>query len=138
MSSDTLIALDTTLAPLAERNRHPQASLKRLSGEALTSEDQARLGAFRDSIREQLRLYGFSAVPPSEVEIAPDSYLPQRFGVPLLSTDISASDNVTLVWAYLTGLLELARRFETRHTRAWLSSTSRASRTSPTQACKAS
>jgi hypothetical protein len=112
---DILIALDTALGPLAERNRHLQADLKRLSGDALTSEDQARLSAFGDSIREQLGLYGFSSVPPNEIEIAPDSYLPQRFGAPLLSKDISASDNVRLVWAYLTGLMELARQFETPH-----------------------
>ena len=54
-------------------------------------------------------------LPVLGIEIAPDSYLPQRSGEPLLSKDISASDNVRLVWAYLTGLLELARRFETPH-----------------------
>ncbi len=112
---DILIALDTTLAPLAKRSRHLQADLKRLSGEGLTSEDKARLDAFAESIREQLSLYGFSSVPPSEIEIAPDSYLPQRFDEPLLPKDISASDNVRLVWAYLTGLLELAREFPTAH-----------------------
>ncbi len=112
---DIIVALDATLGPLAERNRHLQADLKRLSGEGHTSEDEARLSALADAIRDQLGCYGFSSVPPSEIDIAPDSYLPQRFGEPLLSKDISASDNVRLVWAYITGLLELARKFPTPH-----------------------
>ena len=112
---DMLIELDTKLGPLAERNRHLQAELKRLSGEGTTPEDTARLEVFAQSIREQLGLYGFSSVPAGEIEIAPDNYLPLRFGEPLLAKDISASDNVRLVWAYLTGLMELARQFETPH-----------------------
>jgi len=112
---DLLVELDSTLGPLAERNRHLQAEFKRLSGEGITSEDETRLRTFEESIREQLNLYGFTSVPFSEIEIARDSYLPQRSGQTLLSKDISASDNVRLVWAYLTGLLELARQFPTPH-----------------------
>lgn len=112
---DALIRLDETLAPVATENRRLQAKLKRLSGERPTDEDGARLAALASSMREQLKQYEFISVPPDEVEIAPDNYMPFRLGEPILARDLSASDNVRLIWAYLVSLLELAREFETTH-----------------------
>jgi hypothetical protein len=111
----SLVSLDETLGPIAHRTRGLKAELARLAGEKPTADDDAKLAAFGDSIREQLGAYGFSSWPPQEIEIAPDSYLPQRSGQTLLPTDLSASDSVRLIWAYLTGLLEVARNFETAH-----------------------
>jgi hypothetical protein len=42
-------------------------------------------------MREQLIAYGFTSVPPREIEITPDTYLPLRLGEPILPKDLSAS-----------------------------------------------
>jgi len=65
--------------------------------------------------REQLEEYGFSSVPPVDVELARDSYMPLYKERPLKEGKISASDNVRLVWAYVVGLLEMARSYEISH-----------------------
>lgn len=110
-----LSTLDEQLAPLAERHLKLRAELKRLRGGGLAPDDLKRLDALERSIQEQLAEYGFSSVPPSEIQIARDTYMPQRGDRPLVGKDISASDNVRLVWAYLVGLLEVAREFDTYH-----------------------
>lgn len=112
---DATVSLDQRLGPMANKNRQLQAQLARLAGDGLTDEDRAHLSALGGSIRDQLKRYGFVSVPPDEVEIAPDSYLPYRLGEPILAKDLSASDNVRLVWAYLVGLMELSRQFDTAH-----------------------
>jgi len=112
---DEVVTLDATLGPLALENRRLQGQLARVSGERPTDDDRARLSALEASIRQQLNAYGFLSVPADEVGIAPDSYMPVRFGEPIRPKDLSASDNVRLIWAYLIGLLELARRFDTPH-----------------------
>jgi len=99
--------------PLTQRSLELRAALKRLQSGATLPEDAERLRALGASIREQPNAYGFSSVPPDEIEVAPDSYMPQRRDRPLLAKDVSASDNVRLIWAYLVGLLELARSFDT-------------------------
>jgi hypothetical protein len=86
-----------------------------MRGGGLSRGDLDRLDALEASIRDQLSAYGFSSVPPSEIRIARDSYLPERGDRPIAGKDISASDNVRLVWAYLVGLLEVARLFDTPH-----------------------
>jgi len=93
-------------------NRRLQGQLVRLAGERPTHDDRSRLAALD---REQLNAYGFVSVPPDEVEIAPDNYLRFRAGEPISPKDLSASDNVRLIWAYLVGLLEISREFHTPH-----------------------
>jgi hypothetical protein len=110
-----IASIDEQLSPLAARHLQLRAALGRMRGGGLSSSDLERLDALEVSIREQLGEYGFSSVPPSEIRIARDSYLPQRGDRPIAGKDISASDNVRLVWAYLVGLLEVARRFDTSH-----------------------
>jgi hypothetical protein len=110
-----LTSLDEQLAPLAQRHLQLRADLKRVRGGGLAAGDLKRLDALEASVRDQLSDYGFSSVPPSEIRIARDSYLPQRGDRPIAGKDISASDNVRLVWAYLVGLLEVARDFDTNH-----------------------
>lgn len=112
---DGLVALDEALAPLAMENRRLQGQLARLAGERPTDDDRSRLAALGRSVREQLNAYGFVSVPPDEVEIAPDNYLPFRAGEPISPKNLSASDNVRLIWAYLVGLLEIGRDFDTPH-----------------------
>lgn len=48
------------------------------------------------------------------VEIGDDDYLPRRDDFDL-QADISASDSVRVIWAYLLGLLEVGEQFDTNH-----------------------
>jgi len=81
----------------------------------LTASDKQKLTAFGDLVREQLRDFGFSSMPPEEVQLAQDTYLPMRNDVPIRPDELSASDRVRMVWAYLVGLMEISRTFETAH-----------------------
>lgn len=110
-----LVALDEELQPLADKTLELRAALSRLRPGATLPEDESRLLALETSVREQLSEYGFYSVPPDEIAIARDSYLPQRRDQPLVAKDMSASDNVRLIWAYLVGLLEVGAQFDTPH-----------------------
>jgi len=81
----------------------------------LTASDKQKLTAFGDLVREQLRDFGFTSMPPEEVQLAQDTYLPMRKDVPIRPDELSASDRVRMVWAYLVGLMEISRTFETAH-----------------------
>jgi len=63
---------------------------------------------------EQAKQYGFKSFPVDSLTISHDTYRPTREGFDL-GFEISASDNIRLIWAYLTALLELARKFDTNH-----------------------
>ena len=80
----------------------------------LDDQDTAKLGELESSLRSQLHAYGFESFPVASIEISPESYHPTREGYDL-GFAASASDSVRLVWAYLLGLLEVARVSETHH-----------------------
>jgi hypothetical protein len=111
-----LAAVGEDLGKRASEYREVNAALQKIGARGtLTEGDEAKLEAFAELLREQLGEYGFSSVPPEEIELAPDNYQPMRAGSPLRPEKLSASDRVRMVWAYLVGLLEMARRFETAH-----------------------
>jgi hypothetical protein len=111
-----LAGLNTDLAAFSAEHRRISGELGRLGergGPSAT--DREKLRAFGDLFREQLADYGFTSVPPAEVQLTPDAYLPMRDDMLLRPERLSASDRVRVVWAYLVGLLEMSRRFETAH-----------------------
>jgi hypothetical protein len=113
---NALLGLEQNLEERSKRYREILAALEGLGARgAATNADREKLEAFENLLREQLEEYGFSSVPPLEIELARDSYMPLYQEQPLRETKISASDNVRLVWAYVVGLLEMARDFETNH-----------------------
>jgi hypothetical protein len=85
-----------------------------LSNEGLSTGDQAKLSAFEKSLREQLVEFKFSSINPESLNISSDNYRPTREGFNL-GFDLSASDNIRIIWAYLEGLLELASQFRLNH-----------------------
>jgi hypothetical protein len=85
-----------------------------LSNEGLSQNDQAKLSAFEKSFREQLEVFKFSSIKPESINISSDNYRPTREGFNL-GFDLSASDNIRIIWAYLEGLLELASQFKMNH-----------------------
>lgn len=111
-----LIAFEEGLAERSGRYKKIVSDLAEIGDRGgLTIGDSEKLAAFQGLIREQLDEYGFDSVPSGDVELARDSYLPLYQERPLREEKISASDNVRLVWAYVVGLLEMARNFETSH-----------------------
>jgi hypothetical protein len=65
-------------------------------------------------MREQLKAFGFSSLNPDTLEISRETYRPTREGFDL-GFDLSASDNIRTIWAYLQGLLELSTEAPLNH-----------------------
>jgi len=108
--------LNAELSDDAREYRDIAENLARLGKQgALTDGDKAKLDLFAELIRDQLDEYGFTSLPAREIDIAPDTYLPTRADSPVRPDQLSASDRVRMVWAYLTALLEVARSHETAH-----------------------
>ncbi|WP_328466303.1 hypothetical protein OHA21_45900 [Actinoplanes sp. NBC_00393] len=115
-------------ASLLEEFEVLQASLVRLAGAAdalrrelsllprdrLTETDQAKLEALRRSFVKQLQEYDFGSFSDDRLRLSVDDYLPRRDDFDL-QADISASDSIRVIWAYLIGLLEVSSSFETNH-----------------------
>ena len=90
-----------------------QAALKGLKGDGLSDADKAKLNEFNRIFLEQLEEYGFSSYPIAELSISHESYRTTLGGYELGLT--SASDTIRTIWAYLLGLLELARTKDCNH-----------------------
>lgn len=112
----SLVALEASLEKRSESYRMVLADLAEIGDRGgATNADSEKLASFENLFREQLDEYGFNSVPALDVELARDSYLPLYKERPLKEEKISASDNVRLVWAYVVGLLEMARDYEISH-----------------------
>ena len=81
-----------------------------------TSEnDEAKLSQLQHSFVSQLEQYGFSSIKPASLlRISRESYRPTYDGFDL-GFNLSASDMIRTIWAYLYGLLEVARQASTNH-----------------------
>lgn len=112
--SESYAVLAETLEELSVRYRDVRAELKALSEVGQSAEDAAKLKSLESLLDEQLRAYRFLSLDPDSIRISPTKYVPVREGFNL-GHDISASDMVRLIWAFLLGLLELARENETNH-----------------------
>jgi hypothetical protein len=102
------------LGELAGEWRRLQERKQALPTAGLSPLDQEKLRRFEQLLRQQLREFGFSSISPDSVDISPESYRPTREGFNL-GFDLSASDNIRIIWAYLEGLLELSSVYDLRH-----------------------
>jgi hypothetical protein len=91
-----------------------QSSLKNLPKEMLSNEDISKIHDLEISFQGQLQEYGFDSLSHMEVNVSRDTYFPEHEGFDL-RFDLSASDYIRVVWAYLLGLLEVARDHQTNH-----------------------
>ncbi len=107
-----LTSLLDHLEALSREWRELHAAMAELAGDPLSPSDHEKLGTLRRSFRTQLDNYGFRSL--GDVEISIDSYLPEREGFNLTSA-VSSSDTVRLIWAYLVGIFEVAQTAETHH-----------------------
>lgn len=94
--------------------RDMQADLLKLPKDDISDADRRKINRWSELLRDQLAEYGFKSFNPSQASISNDVYRPEHEGFDL-QTSISASDLIRTIWAYLGGMLELARENETSH-----------------------
>lgn len=99
---------------LSERGRDVRAALKDLPNDSLSEADRAKLSALELSFTEQLGSYDFGSFSDEQLKISDEDYLPRRAEFDL-QADISASDSIRVVWAYLLALLEVSMDLSTNH-----------------------
>ena len=114
-TSDEISVLLDLMDGIATRWADVLTREKKLPTGSISPSDSQKLTALKDSVCGQLVKYGLKSFDPAEFDISQDSYLP-IYGNFDLSFDMSASDLIRLVWAYLLGLLEVARTFPNNHT----------------------
>lgn len=101
---------------LARQWRTLKASIADLSLQGLSKADQERLEFLEEKMQWALSAFGFSSVPPKSVFISHGTYRPEHQGI-VLDKNMSASDGIRLVWAYLLGILETSIYFDAPHPR---------------------
>ena len=87
---------------------------KRKAAARDSGKDKQKLTRLESLLVEQETAYGFESFPPEALRLSEINHLPTRDGFDLVF-DISASDNIRTISAYLLSLLELAREFEINH-----------------------
>jgi hypothetical protein len=104
----------TTFGEISTKWHSLQSRKNGLASEGLSASDKNKLVKFEVSLRQQLAEFGFRSIKPESLTISPDNYRPTREGFNL-GFDLSASDNIRVIWAYLEGLLELSADFNLNH-----------------------
>ncbi|MGL5824555.1 MAG: hypothetical protein ACRCYU_06930 [Nocardioides sp.] len=79
-----------------------------LTDEGLTASDEATLADLERQLRSQLARYHFSSLPPESVDINRETYRPAHEGFDL-GFDLSASDMIRVIWAYLISFMHASR-----------------------------
>ena len=112
--SERFFELLAVLERLAAEGRGVRAALAELPKDKLSRHDQSKLALLEESFVQQLHRYDFGSFSDESLSISPDDYLPRREEFDL-QADISASDSIRVVWAYLLGLMEVSAHEETNH-----------------------
>ena len=98
---------------LAQKWRSVMAGKKRLS-DALTESDKRILDALQTRFRHLESQFGFQSFPVETLSLSPINYRPTREGFDIVY-DVSASDNIRTICAFLLGILEVSREYDTNH-----------------------
>lgn len=113
-AADTIETVLDVLSELSGSWRELLARKKELKSQYLCEDDRRKLRKLKDCFIEQLVEYEFRSIPPHELGISETSYRPEHDGFDL-GFDLSASDQIRTVWAYIYGLLEVSREESTNH-----------------------
>lgn len=91
-----------------------RAQLRELPKDSLSKGDSRKLALLQEHLITQLHEYEFGSFSDEELTISSQDYLPRRdeFDV---QADISASDSIRVIWAYLLGLMEVGEVTDTNH-----------------------
>lgn len=105
---------------LAESWRIAQEISHKLPKNDVSETDRKKINVWTKLLRDQLSQFGFGSFSESQIIISADTYRPEHEGFELeasfsLQNSISASDLIRTIWAYLNGLLEMARTEDTHH-----------------------
>lgn len=100
-----------SLAATWRRNKEALSTLKRRE---LTTSDGGKIDSLRSSLITQLNAYGFRSLEPSSIDISKKTYRPNHEGFDL-GFDLSASDMIRVIWAYLFSFMEVSREFQANH-----------------------
>jgi len=109
--------MDTVLAELFDRAqswRQIDDELKSLGSDPLSITDREKIGYVDESFRDQLHAYNFSSMSPENITISEDTYKPVHEGFDL-GFDLSASDMIRAMWAYLLSFAEVGLKHATNH-----------------------
>jgi hypothetical protein len=87
--------------------RTNREALRAVSSEGLTARDKEKLGLAQSHLRSQLARYRFGSLSPDAVDISQETYRPANEGFDL-GFDLSASDMIRVIWAYLFSLLKVS------------------------------
>ena len=102
------------LASLSKEWFQIQTKLHEFEDRDVSEQDEAKIRELRASLISQLRQYGFGSFNPDLLTISPETYRPTREGFDL-GVNLSASDTIRVMWAYLVGMLEIAMNQDTNH-----------------------
>ena len=100
---------------LADQWAAAQEEKRGLPEDGMSDEDTEKLKTFEKSFKEQVLLYGITSVPPRGISISHDTYRPVYQRQYDLDFELSASDMIRMIWAYVVGLLEVQRDHNTNH-----------------------
>ena len=101
-------------ASLTKRWKSAQEKKKSLRDQGPSAEDQRKLIGLESRFIELLRQLNFRSFSPDKFNIDRATLHPMREGFDVVY-DVSASDNVRSIAAYVTALLELGNTFSTNH-----------------------
>jgi|GEM_PF-3847896 len=91
-----------------------QEKLKKLPETSLSKNDIEKIHIIQSLFINQVTDYGLTSVNPRSLLISPDSYKPTHDGFDL-QFDLSASDLVRAIWAFLVSFLEIASEKQTNY-----------------------
>jgi hypothetical protein len=80
----------------------------------LSANDKAKLARLSELFVSNVRQFELTSVDPASLRISDDNYRPEHGGFDL-EFDLSASDMIRTIWAYLNSLLEISREAKTNH-----------------------
>ncbi len=113
-AEEQIISEFDSLRKIGKRWSGNQEALTALPKGDLSERDRQKLQRLREIFVTQVQQFGFSSVEPTSLRISEENYKPEHDGFDL-EFDISASDMIRTIWAYLHGLLELSRELPTNH-----------------------
>ncbi|MFB4298180.1 AAA family ATPase [Actinomadura sp. NTSP31] len=115
-AQSSVYASTQSLQQLSLSWQQNRQSLKQLSDRVRSPLDRRKVEHLQGNVVSQLQQYHFSSLDPKSVEISEDTYRPSHEGFDL-GFDLSASDMIRVIWAYLLGVLETSITYGTNHPR---------------------
>jgi hypothetical protein len=98
----------------AQNWRQIDNELKAIGSDPHSVADREKISYINESFRTQLHAYSFSSMSPENVVISEDTYRPVHEGFDL-GFDLSASDMIRAMWAYLIAFAEVNLEHATNH-----------------------